>query len=347
MSWENASEIGRIVAASHVLLVAGLFALRTRAWERACAIFLGLGGAAFLVFPLVYDPQNPRLLLLPIALLQSGASFWFWLFALFQMRESFRPDWRHWTMLAAKLLITVAWAAPRREIMLPVPPEQEWVWRALLPAALTAGFAAAAVAVAARRFEDDLLEKRRSMRRLMIFWGAGAIVILVGITLVLRGPVLEEIGHWLIAGMSLGACVSLHLWMTRNPLPEETSATEREANHDPELKRLAGRVEELFRAEGFHRTEGLTVRELATRLEEREYKVRRAINGALGYRNFNAFLNQYRVAEARRRLLEEPELPVLRLAMDLGYRSLAVFNKAFKEATGRTPTGFRRAEKAD
>lgn len=347
MGWENAADIGRLIAASHVALVGGLLALRTRAWERVCAIFLGLGGAAFLIFPLVNHPQSPRVILLLVVLLQSGASFWLWLFALIQLRDGFRPDWRHWLLLAGKLVLTIAWAAPRRAIVLPIPPEQELIWRALLPAALTAGFSVAAVVTAARRFDDDLLENRRSLRRMVIFYGGAAIAMLVGITLVLRGPVLGAIGDWLSIGMSLGACTSLHFWMAQNALQPETRDADRETIHSPELKRLAGRIETLFREEGYYRTEGSTVRELAGRLGEHEYKVRRAINGVLGYRNYNAFLNQARVVEAKRRLLEEPDLPVLRLAMDLGYRSLAVFNKAFKDATGRTPTGFRRAEKTD
>ncbi len=347
MNWENASQIGRIVAASHILLVAILFTFRTRDWERVFTIFLGLGGAVFLIFPLWYQPETPLFLLVPFVLLQSGASFWFWLFTLFQMQDNFRPNWRHWMLLAAKLLITFMWAAERRVILLPIPDEQKPIWRVLLPAAMTAGFAIAALVVAARRYEDDLLETRRSMRRLMIFWGGGAIAALVVITLVLRGPLLDEIGNWLIICMSLSICMSLHIWMAQSSFDEETNKKDREPNHSPESKQLADRIEALFSTEGYYKTEDLTVNMLSKYLGEHEYKVRRAINGVLGYRNFNAFLNHSRVIEAKQRLIEEPELPILRLAMDLGYRSLAVFNKAFKEATGRTPTGFRRANKSD
>lgn len=347
MSWDYASQIGRIVAASHILLVALLFIFRTRAWERICAISLGLGGATFLVFPLWYQPQTPRYILLPLVLLQSGASFWFWLFTLFQMRENFRPNWRHWTLLSTKFLLTIVWAAEKRDILLPIPPDQQPIWRALLPALMTIGFAIAAIVEASRRYEDDLLESRRGMRRLMIFWGGGAIATIVGITLILRGPVLNEIGNWLIIGLSLCTCVSLHFWMAQSSMEQEKSENDPEPLHSPELKQLADRIESLFRTEGYYKTEDLTVSMLAKHLREHEYKVRRAINGVLGYRNFNAFLNHSRVLEAKRRLLEEPDLPILRLAMDLGYRSLAVFNKAFKETTGRTPSSFRRAKKTD
>lgn len=73
--------------------------------------------------------------------------------------------------------------------------------------------------------------------------------------------------------------------------------------------------------------------------------MRALINRRLGYRNFSAFLNAHRIAEAKA-LLADPakvHLPVLTIAMDLGYGSLAPFNRAFREANAQTPTDFRRA----
>ncbi|MDX1580240.1 MAG: helix-turn-helix domain-containing protein, partial [Alphaproteobacteria bacterium] len=82
---------------------------------------------------------------------------------------------------------------------------------------------------------------------------------------------------------------------------------------------------------------------VAEKLDAQDYRLRRLINGHLGYRNFNDFLNTYRV-EAAKADLHDPEkahLPILTIAMDLGYRSLASFNRAFKELTGSTPSEFR------
>ena len=85
---------------------------------------------------------------------------------------------------------------------------------------------------------------------------------------------------------------------------------------------------------------------LAGRLAVQEHRLRRLINQHLGYRNFNAFLNHYRIGEARIQLgdIAMARIPVLTIAMDLGYRSLSPFNKAFKEITGATPTEYRRAQ---
>ena len=78
-------------------------------------------------------------------------------------------------------------------------------------------------------------------------------------------------------------------------------------------------------------------------LDYPEHQLRRLINGQLGYRNFSAFLNRYRI-EAAMQLLADPDhvrTPILTIALDLGYGSLGPFNRAFKSATNMTPTEYR------
>ena len=84
---------------------------------------------------------------------------------------------------------------------------------------------------------------------------------------------------------------------------------------------------------------------MAERLGEQEYKVRQLINARLGFRNFGAFLNHYRVREARSVLADpgQKQLGVAEVAFRLGYSSLGPFNRAFKEIVGQTPTEFRKA----
>ena len=82
---------------------------------------------------------------------------------------------------------------------------------------------------------------------------------------------------------------------------------------------------------------------LAAQLGCPEYRLRRLINRALGHRNFNAFLNSYRIREAQA-LLSDPSkarLQIAQVALELGFGSLAPFNRAFKAKTGETPTAYR------
>ena len=88
---------------------------------------------------------------------------------------------------------------------------------------------------------------------------------------------------------------------------------------------------------------GLTIASLAARLKIPEYRLRRLINTKLGYRNFNHMLHAYRVAEASAALADPAQrrLPILSIALSVGYQSINPFNRAFRDLKGTTPSAFR------
>ena len=98
--------------------------------------------------------------------------------------------------------------------------------------------------------------------------------------------------------------------------------------------------------DGYYRTPGLSITALAEHLGTPEHRLRALINQRLGYRNFSAFLNRHRVREASEILSdrEKVDLPVLTIAMDLGYNSLPTFNRAFRAEKSTTPTDYRREQ---
>jgi AraC-like DNA-binding protein len=98
-------------------------------------------------------------------------------------------------------------------------------------------------------------------------------------------------------------------------------------------------------SEGAYQQSGLNIRTLAEQLGHTEHQLRKLINGRLGYRNFSAFLNTYRIPAAKKVLADAGQVrkPVLTIALDLGYGSLGPFNRAFKAATDMTPTEYRQA----
>jgi AraC-like DNA-binding protein len=91
----------------------------------------------------------------------------------------------------------------------------------------------------------------------------------------------------------------------------------------------------------------LRIADLAATLKVPEYHLRRTINRSLGYQNFNQFINRYRVEEAARRLVNEPRVPVLTIALDVGFRSISSFNAAFRAHYEKTPTDYRKSRLAD
>lgn len=96
-------------------------------------------------------------------------------------------------------------------------------------------------------------------------------------------------------------------------------------------------------AGGLYLEPGLTIGGLAATLHIPEHRLRRLINSGLGHRNFAAFVNDYRIDEAKRRL-SNPAMAreqIIQHAFSLGYASLAPFNRAFRERVGVSPTEFR------
>lgn len=112
---------------------------------------------------------------------------------------------------------------------------------------------------------------------------------------------------------------------------------------DPADRALAQRLAIAMDKDEIWRREDLSIGALAQHLRAPEHRLRHLINSQLGYRNFAAFLNARRIAAAQA-LLADPEngrRPVSAIAFELGYASLGPFNRAFKEATGKTPTQWR------
>src|SRR5262249_42142318 len=95
-----------------------------------------------------------------------------------------------------------------------------------------------------------------------------------------------------------------------------------------------------------YRVPGLTITALAEKLGAPDYRLRRPLHSRLGHRNFNDFVNGYRLAEARDRLADAgaARIPVLTIALDAGFQSIGPFNRAFKDNTGMTPVEYRRAK---
>ena len=126
---------------------------------------------------------------------------------------------------------------------------------------------------------------------------------------------------------------------TRKPVPQVQATSRPEVDSE-----LVVPLQHYMETEHAWREMGLTIGQLANRLDIPQYRLRVAINSSLGHRNFSDFLNSYRIAEASIRLLDPDEnsLPVLTIAMDAGFRSLSSFNKTFKEAHGITPTQYRK-----
>ncbi len=201
---------------------------------------------------------------------------------------------------------------------------------------------------------DDLVEQRRAIRLwlpLLVAAQAASILIFEMAEMVTfvdsRSPVAQLINSLIIVLLMLFAGLALMrtdpelllTTQTGNPADEPEPALDLSPSETVLHEKLIAAM-----AAGTYREPGLTIAGLADHLETPEHRLRALINRRMGHRNFSAFLNQHRIAEAREKLAnrEEVDLPVLTIAMDLGYSSLPTFNRAFRSETGTTPTDFRR-----
>lgn len=100
----------------------------------------------------------------------------------------------------------------------------------------------------------------------------------------------------------------------------------------------------LFRKGKLYREAGLTIAMLAKKLNLPEYRLRAFIHKQLGFRNFNAMLHQYRIEDASEALADKSNqnVPVLTIALTVGYQSITPFNNAFRQLKGVTPSEYRK-----
>jgi AraC-like DNA-binding protein len=203
-----------------------------------------------------------------------------------------------------------------------------------------------------RGWRGDLIEGRRRVRALLLglvaLFAIGQVVVAFVARAEGSGPwaafmISGAYGGAMLAALTLAASV---LFLRARPdifggpRRAEPSADPRAEAAD---RLLLAKLEAFVAAEGWRR-EGLAIGDLAADLVAPEHRLRRLINNRLGHRNFADFLNASRIEAAKRRLADprEARTTVAAIAFDLGYGSLGPFNRAFRAATGATPTEWRR-----
>lgn len=286
--------------------------------------------------------------LYPLTALCVGKAAFFWLFARGLFGDAFRLKPRHAAVIAA----TVGYGIWQQIVF----DERARLGLATgWERAAAAGFEAwvlvlvlLALAEAYRGLSGDLVERRRRLRIVLV---AGASAYLFAAVLVQSYNLVQQTATpsllvtanlILITVAAFAALWNLVRLRSASWLDPEPAAAPRDGLTALERRTLSALAEQLDRHR-VYREEGLTIGKLASRLGTREHVLRRVINRGLGYRNFNDFLHAYRIREACERLrrTEDAHLPVLSIALGVGYSSIGPFNRAFKARTGVTPTLFR------
>jgi AraC-like DNA-binding protein len=113
-------------------------------------------------------------------------------------------------------------------------------------------------------------------------------------------------------------------------------------------ERYLARLREVMDGEKPYTDGDLSLQKLAERLRISAHHLSQVINERLN-QNFFDFVNQYRVEEAKRQLLDtkKKHYSIIAIAEDVGFNSKSAFNAAFKKHASVTPSEWRRASGRD
>ena len=304
------------------------------------AIAMNLSIIAYLLVPIFRIEEAARLPYAICDALSVMVPALFWLFVRLWFDDQQRIGWRSWLLVAAfgmlpliqiALIASLDWFS-----------HELWV---LVRIGMFA-FAVAGMWIAWRGRANDLIEARRGFRVALVCAIGGFILLATFIEMFHNRDASPDLGRslTLIAIVIATFIVSVGLYRFRlaelfaapGPLPKRAEPATAPSP-------LAQRLRAVMAEERAYRAEGFSIAMLAARLGEPEYRVRRAINGEMGFRNFTAFLNGFRLDEIRAALADpaQREVPILTIALDAGFGSLGPFNRAFRDAEGMTPTDYR------
>lgn len=335
---EDLNYLFRLLATSQVILLTGYFLI----YERHRAGYLAaLCTTAFICYLLL--PFSRSVLgdwtILPVIFATMIPSLLWLLVHWFFRDERDIPLW----LLLLTLVYLIFWLLPDAwQLSLIANEDIRLLFFSLLPQLAKLGLVVHVVYMAIAGLNNDLVGQRRKLRVLLAI-GAGSLTSLVIIVEIWsRGPtplMIEALGAMLMFVLALA--VNLYLLGLRadahlKPLPTTPS---RVANATDEL---IPKITHVMVTERFYANQSITLADLAEHLKTPIHRLRDVINKSMGYRNFNQFLNHYRIQEAAQRLREEQKLPILTIALDTGFKSLSSFNTAFRQTHGMTPTEWRR-----
>jgi len=285
----------------------------------------------------------------PLIALSTGDAVVVWLFTRALLDDTFVPRWWHaliWAAVSAYSFVSCLWIAPAvhgRPAIIAVN-------------LLALCFIALALAQTITSWSADLVERRRNLRIFIV----SATVLYGGVTALLQisiwGRDTAAIANVANAAVLTGIVAVISyammrvnaadLFATPNTAAANVSGPAAVVEDTGADKKLVDALMRLMADERIYRHDNISIGTLATKLAIPEYRLRRLINQRLGYRNFNVFLNNHRIEEAKAALADptQAEVPVITIAMDAGFQSLGPFNRAFKATTGVTPTEYRKSK---
>lgn len=137
----------------------------------------------------------------------------------------------------------------------------------------------------------------------------------------------------------------VRLVYNKKSLPESEMVVDRidlsSGQKEKEYEAIKSKIETLMLQEKLYLEPQLSLNDLAQKLKTNTSVLSAVINSIFG-KNFNDFVNEYRVEEFKKqiKLPTNQNYTLLAVAFDCGFNSKATFNRAFKKFTGQSPSRF-------
>jgi AraC-like DNA-binding protein len=110
-----------------------------------------------------------------------------------------------------------------------------------------------------------------------------------------------------------------------------------------DLENLSAQIKVIMEQEKIYCDEDLTLTRLSQALDVTPHQLSQFLNQHYS-KNFNNFVNGYRIEEAKKLLIEEPERNTLSIALAVGFNSYSAFHAAFRKTTNQSPAGYRKKQ---
>jgi len=313
---------------------------------RLAAAF-ALGSAAHAVSYSLGSTSPVSMAHAPLIALSTGNVVVFWLFTRALFDDAFKLRAWHglvWAAVVTFSFVNCMWIAPADSARISI----------IAINLVALGFIALAVIQTIASWPADLVEGRRRIRVFIVtsaaLYGGINAVLQILLPTGAAADVANTVNSAVLAGVVAAICYAMMRVDGADLFPAAPGAaaivlvSAQSAAEDTNDQKLIDALMRLMSDERIYRHDNITIGTLATKLSIPEYRLRRVINQQLGYRNFNVFLNNHRIEEAKAALSDptQAEVPVITIAMDAGFQSLGPFNRAFKATTGVTPTEYRK-----
>lgn len=343
MDWPVIDLIIRFMAISNlILLIILLWRDHRKALPAKLGVALCIGVISYFIFEIPNSDFTPTPINIILCTAMSSIYSIFWLFSRSWFNDENHIGWKSWSIVIVTTLISVAFWAARvsgYDQGINIPTRLMWIV-----------FSVWGLWIAWQGKDNDLIEVRRKLRTLFIVT-VGSSIGLITVIFFIYNVFLKMFTPYVVT-ISVNSIILLITYYLIISLvrsyPKDLFAPMEKANDNGDISdeelALQEKLEQYINYERAYRNEGLTIAGLAGALGEQEYRLRRLINGHLGYRNFSTFLNHYRLTEVKEALKdpEQAEVSILTIALDSGFGSLAPFNRAFRQAEGMTPSQYRR-----